>query len=239
MPRPMIQAQNAAGVSVWRVGRAPDPWAWIDHQYAGKARWDDSAVAFRTTYAGDSLYACFVELLAYSRPDVKEDGSGLLDGIVEDPQDAEEFPTPPAGAIERNWMAAKMTGTADLDGCYVDVRLSDTISALRPGYLRLALSLGFEDFDAASLKSAHPRELTQRLAADLYALTESDGAPAVDGVRFGSRHGDELGLWAIFERPSDVPSSHHLHNASATLVDTDNPELLRAMALHGLHWADD
>lgn len=32
---------DAGDRTVWRVGRAPDPLAWIDRQYAGHQRWVD------------------------------------------------------------------------------------------------------------------------------------------------------------------------------------------------------
>lgn len=50
MAAPELQLVEAGGATIWRVGRAPDPWAWIDPRYAGNARWDDPDVAFRTTY---------------------------------------------------------------------------------------------------------------------------------------------------------------------------------------------
>ena len=233
-----MQLAAATGASVWRVGRAPDPWAWIDHQYAGNARWDDPDVTFRTTYAAQSLFGCFVELLAYSRPDLDPDGSDLLAGIHEDPEDADTFPVPPAGSIPRHWVTGRMVGVAELDGTYVDVRASATVAALRPKNLPLALSLGFDDFDAAALKRANPRGLTHQLTVDFYAMTQPDGTPTVDGVHFGSRHGDDLALWAIFERPGDDPSSRQLRNVSARLVTEDEQELLRAMRLHSLTWRD-
>ena len=50
-----------------------------------------------------------------------------------------------------------------------------------------------------------PRELTQRFAKYLYAHAGDDGRLLLDGVRFASRHGDELMMWAVFERPGDDP----------------------------------
>ncbi|UPL16506.1 RES domain-containing protein [Microbacterium aurugineum] len=119
MAAPELQLVEAGGATIWRVGRAPDPWAWIDPRYAGNARWDDPDVAFRTTYAADSAFGCFVELLAYSRPDVNEDGSVMLKGIVEDPQDVAEFPTPRSPRFVRSMCglrcrSASMTSTPQL-----------------------------------------------------------------------------------------------------------------------------
>ncbi|TCJ21415.1 hypothetical protein E0W80_16705 [Microbacterium sp. PI-1] len=62
--------------------------------------------------------------------------------------------------------------------------------------------------------------------------------PIAEGVRFGSRHGDDLALWAIFERPGDDPASRHLHQISSRIVDTDDVNLIQAMGLHGLTWRD-
>lgn len=238
MPDRPIAIANAHGATVWRVGRAPDPWAWVEPQYAGHNRWDDAGGVFRTIYAADSLYACYVEVLAYARPDVKPDDPGLLSGIDEDPEDADAFPVPAEGSIPRDWIGGRMAATARLDGPYADVRTAETIAALRPSFAPLSLKLGYPDFDAAALKSANPRELTQRVASYLYALTDGSGSSMVDGVRFASRHGDELTMWGVFERPGDEPSSHHLERGTAQLVDVDDPDLQRAMRLHGLSWRD-
>ncbi len=236
MVAPELTIVDADEIAVWRVGRAPDPWAWADPQYAGHNRWDDVYGVFRTIYAADSLYACFVEVLAYARPDVEPAGHDLLAGIDEDPQDAVEYPVQATGSVPREWISGRMVAMANLTGPYADVRAAATIAALRPPFLRLALELRYPDFDAAALKSANPRELTQHVASHLYALTDAGGSTVVDGVRFASRHGDELTMWCIFERPGDEPASHHLRRGTSHLVETDSPDLLRAMALHRLSW---
>lgn len=233
---PHVVLIDADHAPVWRVGRAPDPWAWVDRQYAGHNRWDDADGEFRTVYAGDSLYACYVEVLAYARPDVNADGSGLLDDIDEDPADAATHPVPRAGRVPRSWIQGRMVATARLDGGYADVRASNTIAALRPMFAPLAVRLGYPDFDAAALKSAEPRELTQRVATHLYGLTSAHSSPLVDGVRFASRHGDELTMWAVFERPGDDPATSRIHRGQVRLVDVAETDLTAAMALHHLSW---
>ena len=80
--------------------------------------------------------------------------------------------------------------------------------------------LGYSDFDAAALKSAEPRELTQRVAKFLYAHAGDDGRLLFDGVRFASRHGDELMMWAVFERPGDDPISRRLSQQRLTRSST-------------------
>lgn len=165
----------AGDALVWRVGRAPDPWAWVDRSYAGRNRWDDANGVFRTIYAGDSLYACFVELLAYARPDVGLDGSDLLACIVEDPADAAEHPVSAAGALPRDWIQARMVASAKLTGSFADMRSSEMIAALRPQFVQLALRLGYHDFDAAAVKSAQHRALTQQVASYLCTLVTDHG----------------------------------------------------------------
>lgn len=236
MTLPALDVIDAADTNIYRVGRAPDPWAWIDPQYAGKARWDDPDVVFRTIYAADSLFGAFVELLAYARPDRRPDGADLLSDIAEDLEDATDFPVPAAGSIPRHWVEGRMTGTARLSGSYVNVRAAVTVAALRPTHLELALTLGFDDFDAAALKRAYPRELTQTVTVHLYRETDAQLDPAYDGVHFGSRHGDDLALWAVFERPGDSPYSRHLQGTRAQLVDPTDNALVRAMDLHRLTW---
>lgn len=106
MPQPHITVVDAADAPVWHVGRAPDPWAWTDWRYAGNQRWDDVDGVFRTIYAADSLYACYVEVLAYARPDMDPGDADLLAGITEDTEDAAEYPSPPAGVIPTDWIQA-------------------------------------------------------------------------------------------------------------------------------------
>lgn len=231
-----IAFEDADGREVWRVGRFPDPWAWPDRAYAGRNRWDDPARVFRTVYAGDTPYACYVEVLAFARPDTPAGGS-LLEAVAEDAEDAAEFPTPPAGSLPREWVAGRMLARARLRGRYADVRASSTIAALRPALLAAAGSAGQPDFDAAALKSSRPRDLTQAAAGLLYALP-GPGGPACDGIRFASRHGDDLGLWAVFERPGDNPSSRLIAPDAASPVDPGDAALAAAMRLHGLRWAN-
>jgi hypothetical protein len=119
-----------------------------------------------------------------------------LDEIVEDDEDAVLHPTVPPGQVPREWLDARAATSADLAGAYCALTESASIAALYPYFIGMALSLGLADFDAAALKDARPRELTQAVAAWIYENTD------FDGVTFTSRHGDDLQLWAIFERPA-------------------------------------
>lgn len=192
---------------LYRIGRIPEPWAWTDWEYAGDQRWDDAGSDFRTVYAAESAFACLVEVLAHFRPDpalVSE-----LGVIRVDAEDVDQFPTRPPGEVPISWVDTRRLSTAIVTGTYCDVTAAVTIAALRPIFLPLSTALGLPDFDAAAIKTARPREMTQAMATWLYARAAPEGG-LWDGVAFASRHGDDLRMWAIFERPGDRPISRKL-----------------------------
>lgn len=224
---------------VWRVGFPPDPWAWAGWEYAGDdgrfpGRWDDATGNFRTIYAGSSLLACLVEVLAHFRADPLVE-TALAD-IEEDPEDAAQHPTIPAGTVDRSWLDQRQASRAELSGTYCAVTSSQTVATLRPWFIATAITLGLPDFDAAALKLARPRELTQRVATWLWEQTAPDGEPLVDGVQFASRHGDDHELWAVFERELDDSVSRLLTHLEAQDL-RELPELQQAFELLGLTWA--
>ena len=184
---------------VWRVGYRPQPWAWVGWEWASEGRfpgrWDDAEGNFRTVYAGSSLLGCLLELLADFRADPLLEVD--LGQIVEDPEDAAAFPTVPAGVVDPAWLTGRIGATAKLTGRFCAVTAASSLAALHPIFIGRALHLGLKDFDAAAMKDARARELTQQLASHLYATT------SLEGVVFQSRHGDDITLWAVFERPGD------------------------------------
>lgn len=219
---------------VWHVGRRPDPWAWVPWQYAGNQRWDDRMSKFRTVYAASTRFGCFVEVLAHFRPD-----PALADemaAITVDEEDAELHPTFPAGEIDQDWVDKRAVSSAAMDGVFCDVTAAQTIATLRPFMLGLTRGLGLPDFDSATLKLGQPRALTQHVASRVYRLPSGVDDELFAGVRFASRHGDELEMWALFERPHDVPHSRRLTILTETAISAYDEELRDAMRLHGLAW---
>jgi hypothetical protein len=219
---------------VWRVGYTPDPWAWSGWEWAvgGRfhGRWDDHAGNFRTVYAGSTLLGCLLEVLACLRPDptlVDE-----LSAIVEEDTDEALHPTAPAGAVAYDWLSTRLVGSATLRGRMCAVTAAETIAALRPQFIGIALAMGLKDFDAAALKDGRPRELTQRVATYLHDTTDTSG------VGFASRLGDDLALWAIFERAGDPEVSPALVDRDHASLTADHPDLVEAFRLLGLRWAD-
>lgn len=97
-----------------------------------------------------------------------------------------------------------------------------------------------QDLDAALLKNSSVRALTRSVARWLYELRDTANDDLVDGVEFRSRFGDELRMWALFERQADqfLTTSQHLHDTSLTTLSPELPEIRQAFELHGLRWPD-
>lgn len=217
---------------VWRIGFRPDPWAWSGWEWATDGRfpgrWDDLHGNFRTVYAGSSLQACLFEVLAGFRRDARL--AMELGEITEDDEDAVLHPTVAPGQVPREWLDARAATSAELAGDYCAVTDSKSLAVLYPHFIGLALSLGLADLDAAALKDARPRKLTQAIAAWLYENTD------LAGVTFASRHGDDLQLWAIFERPGDGSVSLNLRHGRSEELHHDSQALKHAFQMLGLIW---
>ncbi|WP_180536420.1 RES domain-containing protein [Micrococcus luteus] len=222
------------------MGYPPDPWQWADWKWAApegrfQGRWDalDGGL-YRTLYVGGSLFACLVELLAPLRPDPVL--AERLGEITVEPEDAAQAPTEEPGVIDvDDWTARRRAGSAHLTGRFCVVTAFETIAALRPRFAGIATGVhGLADFDAAALKDARPRLLTQAVSQHLWEMRQKDGADLCDGVEFLSRHGDDLPLWAVFERPGDGEISPHLTDTAEHALTRDTPDLVRAFELHGL-----
>ncbi len=230
----------ADGRHVHRVGYAPVPWGWTPWQYAENGvfsgRWDDPVGRWRTLYVGDTRLACFLEVLAPFRPDpaIAEE----LAVIDVEAGDAALYPTAAAGSLPISWLVPRLVGEAILTGWYAIPGNKESLPTLRQHFHAQAIRLRLPDVDAAAIRLAEPREFTQSVAAWIY-LQESpdleDGPLA--GVQFESRHGDDLLLWAIFERPDDGDSSSRLTASASERIDIDDPSLCHAMRLHRLSWA--
>jgi RES domain len=218
---------------VFRIGYPPDAWAWVPWQYGPfTGRWDDPQELYRTLYAGSSPLACFVEVLAQFRPD-----GGLthdLGAIRGDARDR-DYPSVRPGELSVDWLARRRLGRARLSGAYVDIGHSRTVATLRGAFLQEALSLGLPDFDAAAIRLHAPRRFTQEISRCLSRLP-IDGGVLASGVAFSSRHGDELRLWAVFEREADVGKkrSHLLTSCRTRPIDPEDKALLQALEVHGL-----
>lgn len=227
-------ALSAPAVRVYRVGRAPDPFAWTPWQYADAGRfhgrWDDPDGLYRTLYVGERLLGCLLEVLADFRPDLTL--AAELAGVDDADGDDVAYPTLPAGRVPRSWLELRRVGTAVLGGEFVDVRAATTLATLRRSHAPLAADLGLPDLDAAAVKIAAPRTLTQAMSSWFYRHV----TPPVAGVCFGSRFGDDLTLWAIYEHAANTTGVATLTAPGTSTLNPDDPVLAEAFRIHRLSW---
>jgi hypothetical protein len=233
-----LLCEDAASRHVHRVGFEPEPWTWTPWQYAEhgrfSGRWDDPDGVWRSIYVGESRLACYLEVLAFARPDPQLQDA--LAGIDEAPEDAAAHPTLPGGVLSESWKWPRRVGSARLSGWHAVPGDKESLATLRARFLALAIKLRLVDVDAAAIRLAEPRGFTQAIAAWLYDQTAPDGTPLA-GVQFVSRHGDGLNLWAVFERPGDDDVSAHLREPESEPIDADDSELRAAMKIHRLQWS--
>lgn len=204
--------------TLWRIGRAPDPWALAPWEAAAPDgtfgnRFDDPHSTYRVLYASSGRLGCFLETLARFRPDLT-----LLAELAEI---AGEDDFLPLGAVPLVWLESRRIGSAQAEGRYADVGASDWMALLRVCLARACLELGIGDFDAAALLASSPRRLTQLVSREVYTR-------GFDGIVYRSRYGQELENWALFEPV--------LFTARRSFeITADDPDLHAALRLHRLH----
>lgn len=226
--------------SVWRVGYAPDPWEWTRWQYASdegrfNGRWDDQDAKFRTLYTSESLLGCFLELLAAERPN--DIAYAELADIDDDDNATEHYPDPVYGAIGLSWLERRLYAHGTQTGTYAEVTHSQALPAMVDAGVFARLGIAPREVDVSLLKDPKQRDLTRSIARWLYELQDpATLQPAVDGIAFRSRMGDDVRLWAVFERGESSISEHISPDGEALHVTEDNPDLQEAFALLGLHW---
>ncbi len=174
---PLQVASTSANKDVWQVGYLPQPWAWPSWQYFTDGRfpgrWDDAGGPFRTIYAGSQLLSCLLEMLARFRPDPKL--AAELADIVFDTEDESTTTIRPAWSHAPGCSLGQPPRRSD-GNTYAAITEAQSVAALRPIFLQQAQQLGLEDPDAATLKDARPRSLTQHVAT--YISTTASTIPA-------------------------------------------------------------
>jgi hypothetical protein len=229
---PQLRIGRIDHLVIFRVGYRPDSWKWTPWTFSPfTGRWDDPLEQYRALYAGTSAFACYVEVLAQFRPDpeVVVEMAEIADDPIGPP-----YPTLPAGIVPPNWFAPRVLGHGQLKGGYVDVQHTDSIANLRPTFIAQALAAGLMDFDGAVVRAPERRPLTGAISRHIYSLDD----PVVDGITFDSRHGNDLRLYAIFERPgtSDpgLDRSVLVDVLPDEAIDSASDDFQAALALHNL-----
>lgn len=228
---------------VWRVGFEPDMWAWTPWRYATddglfNGRWDDQLGQFRTLYTSDSLLGCFLELLAKLQPVGSVEAE--LDEFENDDGSVGRHPEGGSGEVGYSWLNGRVFGSADQDGRYCFITHSDSLAALKADYRFDRHGIALVDVDSALLKDARDRVLTRSIAHWVYDLRDQNRNELVDGIEFRSRHGDEIRVWAVFERSDDEQRSSHIEPVSEPQrVTPETGALVDAFRRLGLRWVED
>jgi hypothetical protein len=202
---------------IYRLGRKPDPWSVPDWASAGPDgtfgnRFDDPEGMYRVLYASSQRLGCFLETLGRFRVDPK-----LLAELAEIEGEDDYFPI---GEVPLEWTEKRMMGVATAGGEYADICSSERISRLRivlAGHLQ---RFGFDDLDASVLQMAAPRNLTQLVSRVVF----SEG---LAGIYYRSKYGHDVENWALFE-------PFHINVKDSESIQSDDPDLQRALRLHGL-----
>ena len=213
---------------VFRLARAPDPWAWPDWSQAGfdgtfGNRWDDSEGEYRVLYASSTRFGALLETLARFRPDLAV-VAGLRE--IEGEDDAVA-----AGTVPREWFERRLLGVAELSGAYADVGAAASLATIRSQLAAKALHHGLQDVDAAAIRAAAPRGFTQEVSRLVYGSRTEGGEPLA-GIRYRSRLDDDTDNWAVFEPAPGAPAP--LDVLDAEPVRSGDPDVTRAISVLGL-----
>lgn len=212
------------------------PWAYATDSGLFNGRCDDQMGQFRTC-TSSSLLGCFLELLAPFLPSALLDAA--LDEIDGDDATVSLYPDAPRGSVGHRWPEDRRYGVADQDGRYCFITHSRSIAALQAGYPFARHALAPSDVDTALLKDARDRNLTRSIARWHYDVQAPEGGELVSGIEFRSRFGDEIAMWAVFERSRDELYSRHIRPATDPApIPDDLPELVEAFERQGLCWGD-
>ena len=164
---------------LFRVARAPNPWAWPDWANAGTDgtfgnRWDDAEGVYRVLYASSSRLGALVEVLARFRPDLH-----VLAELsqIEGDEDLAIGP----GDLDASWLSNRRIGTVRMRGEFVDVGLSESLAEIRNALAARVLHYGLDELDAATIRLSAPRKLTQEISRHLYDQSTPRRLAAVCG----------------------------------------------------------
>jgi len=185
-------------------------------------RFDDPEDQYRVLYASAERETTFRECLARFRPDP----AIVVAEIAENDDDENSPRTLPAGRIALTWLQNRRIGTGRLIGEFCDIGHSASIAHLRHALAARLPDFGLDDLDAGDIRLRAPRGFTQETSRYIFEQTDH-GQPAYAGIRYGSRLGDELTNWAIFE--PNVPV-----DCVQEEIEPDDPDLVQVLEDYGL-----
>jgi hypothetical protein len=198
-----IQTAPAPRSPLYRVGRAPNPfappaWAFVGPDGTFGGRFDDprgrqglpAAQRFQVLYLATEAVGAFGESIARFRPDLavlaQAPGPAVVSRL--------ERPAVPAA-----WRLMRRLGATVLDSRLViaDIFAPETIQELRTALASVAMALGLADIDLSALCGPQ-RGLTQEIARHIYGQVDPTGRPLYHGLRYLSHYNIDWECWAIF-----------------------------------------
>lgn len=220
---------------LYRVGRAPDPLAWPDWQYADPAtatfgnRWDDPRGLYRVLHTSASRLGCYLECLSRFRPDPQ-----VVAGLEAIEDNGKLPPTAAAGIVPADWAANRMIGRVDVaKGIFADVAASDSLGILNRQMAAVLIEFNFSELDAATLRLKAPRDFTQRVSRFVFEASTKTGDP-FSGIYYRSRLGDDIENFALFEGPG----RWILANEAKQPIELDDLDLIEALRILGIAIGD-
>jgi RES domain len=217
---------------LYRIGRAPNPWAWPDWLRAATDRtfgnrFDDPQGDYRVLYAGSSALGAFVEVLARFRPDphvaaelarISGDAKGAL----------------PPGHLDAAWLGVRRIGTATVAGRFAEIGHSESLAELERALAARLAHYEIATLDASAIRLSAPRRFTQEISRYVYELTAARGRRAFDGIAYLSKLGDEFRNWAIFEPIGRSAPRRLLTGIRVAKIARDDAALRDALDLLGI-----
>ncbi|MGH2633337.1 MAG: RES domain-containing protein [Tepidiformaceae bacterium] len=214
---------------VYRLARAPNPWAWPRWSDAAPDgtfgnRWDDPEGNYRVLYASSSRLGALIETLARFRPDLR---------LVAELNEINGAGAPVhAGTIPAEWFKRRLMGIADLHGTFADMGAARSLAVLRARLAARALHYDLPEIDASAVRLVSPRAFTQEVSRLVYESQSDDGEP-FSGIRYGSRLDDASVNWAIFEPGGgEHPPFHAGRSHRLRPLDDDVREAVNLLGLH-------
>jgi RES domain-containing protein len=208
---------------VWRLGHVPDAWAWPDWEFVKEAdwwgdpeqggRWDDPDREYHVLYASSSRLAAFLETLAQFEPDATLESDWYAIAGDHDSSGPGELP--------EEWLEKRLIGRARVVGDFAQAGHSESLAYFNDQLSDFAKSYGVGSIDAAAIRQTAPRHVTQAISRLVYECDDG-GAAQFDGIEYGSRHGDDLDNWAIFETAD-------ISDATSDPIDVADGDLLKAL----------
>ena len=217
---------------LYRIGRAPDPWAWPDWSRANPDgtfgnRYDDPAGEYRVVYASSERLGALVEVLARFRPD-----PAVLAGLAEVEREEGEQDAAPAGVVTRRWLDERRIGIGQSGGPFALAAHSRSLAHLRTELADRVVHHGLDDLDAGTIRLHAPRRFTQEVSRHVYECADDSGEAQFKGIAYRSRLGDDFHNWALFERAdAERPDVEEL---DVEEIDPGDDELDVALGMLGV-----